>query len=115
MYYLSHRLSNTQTPWSTTEKEAYAIYYKLQNLDHYLHNAEFTTKCDHRPLKYLLESPIRNKKISLWALSFAVYNCKIEYLTGTDNSVADLLSRVPHLTTDQTELLNDPDVCEKNL
>ena len=41
------------------------------------------------------------------------YNCKIEYLAGTDNSVADLLSRVPHLTTDQSELLNDPDISEK--
>ena len=113
VYYLSHRLSDTQTRWSTIEKEAYAIYYSLQKLDHYLHNAEFTIKCDHRPLKYLLESPIRNKTISLWALSIAGYNCKIEYLAGTDNSVADLLSRVPHLTTDQNELLNDPDISEK--
>ena len=42
LYYLSHRLSDTQTRWSTIEKEAYAIYYSLQKVDHYLHNAEFT-------------------------------------------------------------------------
>ena len=31
-------------------------------LDHYMYNAEFTIKCDHKPLKYLLESPMQNKK-----------------------------------------------------
>ena len=114
IYYLSHRLSDTQTRWSTIEKEAYAIYYSLQKLDHYLHNAEFTIKCDHLPLKYLLESPIQNKKISLWALSIGGYNCKIEYLAGTDNSVADLLSRVPNQTValDESQL-DDPDISAK--
>ena len=111
LYYLSHRLSDTQTRWSTIEKEAYAIYYSLQKLDHYLHNAEFTIFCDHKPLKHLLESPMQNKKVSLWALSIAGYNCKIDYLAGTKNSVADLLSRVPPnaLQVDDTPLL-DPDV-----
>ena len=111
IYYLSHRLSDTQTRWSTIEKEAYAIYYSLQKLDHYLHNAEFVIKCDHRPLKYLLESPMQNKKISLWALSIAGYNCKIEYLRGSDNSVADLLSRIPSdVINNEDSPLNDPDV-----
>ena len=104
-------MSDTQTRWSTIEKEAYAIYYSLQKLDNYLHNAEFTIFCDHKPLKYLLESPMQNKKVSLWALSIAGYNCKIEYLAGTKNLVADLLSRVPPnaLQVDDTPLL-DPDV-----
>ena len=108
LYYLSHRLSDTQTRWSTIEIEAYAIYYSLQKLDHYLHNAEFTIFCDHKPLKYLLESPMQNKKVSFWALSIAGYNCKIEYLAGTKNSVANLLSRVPlnALQVDDTPLLN---------
>ena len=111
IYYLSHRLSDTQTRWATIEKEAYAIFYSLSKLDHYLHNAEFTIFCDHKPLKYLLESPMQNRKVSLWALSIAGYNCKIEYLAGTENSVADLLSRVPPDTapTDDSQLA-DPDV-----
>lgn len=96
IYYLSHKLSATQARWSTIEKEAFAIHYALQKLDHYLHNAIFIIRTDHCPLRYILESPIQNKKIQLWALSIAGYNCKIEYVAGTDNSVADLLSRMPH-------------------
>ena len=69
LHFLSHRLSPTQSRWSTIEKEAYAIHFALQKLDHYLHNARFTVRTDHKPLKYLLESPMQNRKIQMWALS----------------------------------------------
>ena len=95
IYYLSHKLSRSQCKWSTVEKEAYAIHFSLQKLDYCLHNAEFVIKTDHKPLKYLLESPMQNRKIQLWALSMAGYNCKIEYIEGTTNTCADLLSRHP--------------------
>lgn len=42
IYFLSHK--------STVEKEAFAIHYAIQKLDHYLHNATFVIKTDHRPL-----------------------------------------------------------------
>ncbi|OOZ03087.1 hypothetical protein BOW22_11585, partial [Solemya velum gill symbiont] len=93
IYFLSHKLSDTQKRWSTVEKEAYAIHYSLQKLHHYLHRSRFVIRTDHAPLKYLLESPMKNRKIQLWALSMASYNCKIEYLKGTENVCADLLSR----------------------
>ena len=93
IYYLSHKLSKTLCKWSTVEKEAYAIHFALQKLDHYLQGAQFVIKTDHKPLKYLLESPMQNKKIQLWALSMAGYNCTIEYIAGTTNTYADLLSR----------------------
>jgi len=111
IYFLSHRLSDTQTRWSTIEKEAYAIHYSLQKLDHYLHGAEFTIYCDHKPLKFLLESPIQNRKVATWALCIAGYNCKITYLAGSSNSVADLLSRVSqNIAQTDDEDCPDPDV-----
>ncbi|VDI43801.1 Hypothetical predicted protein [Mytilus galloprovincialis] len=95
IYFLSHKLSDTQSRWSTIEKEAFSIHYALQKLDHYLHGAEFIIRTDHTPLKYLLLSPQCNKKLQLWALGIASYNCKIEWLAGTDNTIADYLSRRP--------------------
>ena len=77
--------------WSTIEKETFSI----ERLDHYLHNAEFTIKTDYKPLKYILESPMQNKKIQLWALGLSGYNCKVEYIKGVENTCADLLSRTP--------------------
>ena len=98
IYFLSHKLSDTQSRWSTIEKEAYAIHYALQKLDHYLHGAKFTIRTDHKPLKYLLESPMQNKKIQLWSLTIMSYDCTIEYISG-DTNCADILSR-PHLDQD---------------
>ena len=96
IFWLSHKLSDTQTRWSTIEKEAFAIHYSLQKLDRYLHNAEFVIRTDHKPLKYLLESPMQNKKkIQLWALGISGYNCKIQYIADPENTCADLLSRSP--------------------
>ena len=92
---MSHKLSRSQCKCSVVEKEAFGIHFALQKLDYYLHNAQFVIKTDHKPLKYLLESPMQNKKIQLWALSMAGYNCSIEYIAGTTNTCADLLSRHP--------------------
>ena len=114
IYYLSHKLSDTQTRWSTIEKEAFAIHFALQKLDHYLHNAEFIIRTDHKPLKYLLDSPMQNKKIQLWALGIAGYNCKIEYIKGTDSSCADLLSRMPQSAgLTQENDTYEPDISDK--
>jgi hypothetical protein len=112
IYYLSHKLSKSQCKWSTVEKEAYAIHFALQKLDYYLHNSEFIIKTDHKPLKYLLESPMQNKKIQLWALSMAGYNCRVEYIAGTTNTCADLLSRLPSSSVAESSAVTiDDDVC----
>ena len=113
IFYLSHRLSKSQVKWSTIEKEAYAIHFALQKLDHYLHNSEFVIRTDHKPLKYMLESPMQNKKIQLWALGISGYNCRVEYIEGSSNSCADLLTRVPENgTMNSEEGLDEPDVSD---
>ena len=89
IYFLSHRLSETQQRWPVIEKGAFAILYHVQKLDYYLSGAVFTIKTNHQPLKYLFEAEWTNKKIQQWALKLSGYNCKIEYLVGRDNTCAD--------------------------
>lgn len=95
IHYLSHKLSDTQKRWPVIEKEAYAIVYALQKLDHYLHGAEFVIKTDHKPLKYLFTAEMKNRKIQMWGIAISGYNCTIEYLEGAKNTRADMLSRLP--------------------
>ena len=66
--YLSHKLSETQQKWATIEKEAYAIVYALKKFHAYLHGAEFRIKTDHKLLKSLFQSEIRNTKLQRWAI-----------------------------------------------
>jgi len=87
--YLSHKLSVTQTRWAIVEKETFAIHYTLQKLEDYLNNAVFVVKADHKPLKYILDSPMQNKKIQLRIqLQGGIYRRK-------NNCYADSLSRLP--------------------
>lgn len=37
---------------------------------------------------------MQNKKFQLWALSIAVYKCKVEYIEGRFNCCEDLLFRL---------------------
>ena len=110
LYYLSHKLSRSQCKWSMVEKEAFAIHFGLQKLDYYLHNAQFVIRTDHKPLKFLLESPMQNKKIQLWALSMSGYNCSIEYIAGPTNTCADLLSRHPDNVQKASDVQNSEEV-----
>ena len=103
IYFLSHRLSKTQQKWPVIEKKAFALHYALQKLDHYLHGAEFIIKTDHKPLNYLLESLMQNEKVHLWALGISGYNCKIEYISGVQNTCADLWSRSPPCAENQED------------
>lgn len=113
VYFLSHKLTDTQQRWSVIQKEAYAIVFSLQKLDHYLHDSNFVIRTDHKPLKYLLESPMENKTIQKWALAIAGYSCSIEYIPGKENCVADCLSRLPNSSTIKPEDDIDPIVSDK--
>ena len=95
IYFLSHRLSKSQCKWPIIEKECFSMVYAIEHLSYYLTNSQFVIKTDCKPLKNLLNSDVKNRRVALWSLTIASYNCKIEYLPSGSNSVADLLSRVP--------------------
>ena len=92
------------------EKEAFAIHFGLQKLDYYLHNAQFVIRTDHKPLKLLLESPMQNKKIQIWALSTSGNNCSIEYIAEPTNTCADLPSRHPDNVQKASDIQNSEDI-----
>lgn len=110
IHFISKKLSKSQSKWPIIEKECFAIFYAVQKLDFYLHNAKFTVRTDHRPLKFLLESPMQNRKVQSWALSIAGYDCTIEYIEGKNNVIADLLSRSPPDKDDGNETDLVPEV-----
>lgn len=82
-----------------------------------IHNATFVIKTDHKPLKYLLDSPMKNRKIQLWALGISGYNCRIEDTAGTINTCADLLLRT--LNGEEVQqgktMEEEPDISDKTL
>ena len=96
VYFISHKLNKSQINYSTVEKECFAIMYSLERLHHWVSCSQIICKTDHMPLKYLLSSHFKNRKIASWQMNIAEYNIDIEYLPGKQNLIADLMSRRPN-------------------
>jgi len=90
--YVSKAFSGPSTRWSTSEKEAFAIYFSIRKLRHYLLGTPFTVRTDHRNLLFVSNSEV--PKIQRWQLKLQEYQFKIEYISGSKNIVADSLSRL---------------------
>ena len=92
--YISKQLTGAATRWATIEREAYAVIYALKKLRPYLYGSKFTIYTDHKPLKSLFLSEVKNTKIQRWAVLLAEYGAPIEYRKGPNNIRADMLSRI---------------------
>ena len=48
--FLLHTFTETQRKWSTTEQEAYGVYYTITKWNYYLQGTDITVKNDNKPL-----------------------------------------------------------------
>ena len=98
--YASRALTDVETRYSQTEKEALAIVWGVEHFHLYLYGHDFVLVTDHKPLEVIYGS--RNSKTSArierWVLRLQPYTFKVQYMPGTNNP-ADYLSRHPTLTS----------------
>ncbi|UYV63130.1 hypothetical protein LAZ67_2003234, partial [Cordylochernes scorpioides] len=99
--FFSKKLNPAQCNYSTYDKELLAIYLSIKFFKHLLEAREFTILNDHKPLIYAFKQ--KNEKASPRQLRHLQYisqfTTDIKYIKGTDNIVADALSRVDAITT----------------
>jgi putative transposase len=100
---VSKSVSGSEVNWSTVEKECYAIYHSIRELERLLQGRHFTLHTDHQNLLKLMEGG--SKKVHAWKLALAMLDFKIEYVKGEDNQVADSMSR---LCSIRTRVMPDP-------
>lgn len=92
--YASKTLNAAQRNYSTIERELFAIIFALETFRHYLLGFEFILYSDHKPLIYLFNSKRHQSKLYRWRTCLSDYNFKILYKSGSQNIVADALSRI---------------------
>ena len=79
-----------------------------EQFQEYLQYRPFTMLTDNNPLTYVLTTPNLDALGHQWVAALADYDMTIQYLKGSDNKVANALSRIetrPDPDT-MTELLN---------
>ena len=81
--YHSSKLEFLALKWAVTEQFKEYLYYR-----------PFTVRTDNNPLTYILTTPNLDACGHRWVSSLVRYTFKVEYLKGTDNKVADVLSHV---------------------
>ena len=94
--YASCTLSDVQTRYSQTEREALAIKWAVEHFHLYLYGINFTVITDHKPLVSIFKNPLArpSARIERWCLSLQSYEFDVVYRQGKYNP-ADYMSRHP--------------------
>ena len=93
--FISRVLNSAEGNYSVIEKECLAIKWAVNYFHEYLYGAKFTVCTDHAPLSWLHKNKDKNSRLMRWALSLQSYDFVIKYIKGSENFMADFMSRIP--------------------
>ncbi len=94
--FFSRKITPAETRYSTFDRELLGVYFSIKKFRHFLEGRLFHVLTDHKPLTYALN--VRSNRHSprqARHLDFIVqFTSTIRHVSGTDNVVADALSRI---------------------
>ena len=95
--YYSRSLKSHERNYSVGALEALAMVFAAKKLRHFVYdNANVVVQTDHRSLQYIRTYKGSNSTVARWWLKLddAFSKARIEYIRGSDNVIADSLSRL---------------------
>jgi len=94
IYYASRTLNDAQINYATTEKEFLAVVFAFDKFRSYLLGSKTTIWTDHAAIKYLMNKHDAKPRLIRWILLLQEFDVEIKDRKGSDNQMADHLSRL---------------------
>ena len=104
--FVSRALTETEQRYSNIERELLVIVFALERLNHYAFDRTRAVQSDHQPLQSIWKKSIvsASPRLQKLLLKLAHYDINIEFLWGKENVIADALSRVCPLQSDNSKI-----------
>jgi hypothetical protein len=94
IYFVSKNLSPAELNYTVTEKEFLAVVHAINKFHHYITGYEVFVHTDHSTIRFLMNKPITNGRVTRWLLLLQEFNIIVLDRPRKDNVVADFLSRI---------------------
>jgi len=91
--FYSEKLNDARKRYSTYDLELFAVIQSLKHWRHYLIHREFVLFSDHDSLRHLHSQKHLNAQHARWVEFLQQYTFVLKHKAGTENRVADALSR----------------------
>lgn len=93
--FFSRKFNSYQLNYSIVEKEALALIWALKHFEVYVSGGgkPLVVYTDHNPLMFLNSLQNHNQRLKRWCLFLQPFNLNIRHIKGSDNVLADALSR----------------------
>ena len=94
--FFSRSLTGSERNYVAYELEMYAVVRAVEHFRVFLLGKEFLLRTDHAALRNLLKRDLPpTTRVERWILRLSEYTFRIEHQKGQDNIIADVLSRLP--------------------
>ncbi|CAL2240576.1 unnamed protein product [Prunus armeniaca] len=105
IYYASRTLNDAQLNYSTTEKELLAVIFALEKFRSYLIGTKVIVFSDHAAFRYLFQKKDAKPRLIRWTLLLQEFDLVIRDKKGSENVVADHLSRLVQGSNEEEDML----------
>ncbi|GKT15077.1 hypothetical protein ADUPG1_004074, partial [Aduncisulcus paluster] len=103
--FMSKTLTSQEAGHTTTEKEAYAIFYCISKAEYHLRGRPFTLHTDHQNLMFVKTRS--SAKVERWRTFLSDFTFDTVHIKGRKNQLADALSRLGHKVVKVKKIPND--------